>query len=80
MNDFKIGDIVWYETGYHTASRAKIVGIGGKGVTKTYIVHFIDHSANQTDGSECNIHHYGNGGIPVSWRKCKPLTQAASVV
>jgi len=73
MNHFNVGDIVWYETGWFTASRARIVGIGGKGATKTYIVHFIDHSPDQEDGSTVNIGHYPNGGISVSWRKCKPL-------
>ena len=73
MNDFKIGDVIWYETGFHTASKAKVVGIGGRGVTKTYIVHFMDHSPDQSDGSDVNVNHYDNGGIPVSWRKCKSI-------
>ena len=74
MNNFKEGDIVWYETGYHSACKVKIVGVEGNGATKTYIVHFIDHSPDQTDGSELNRNHYPNGGIPVSYRKCKSLT------
>lgn len=73
MNDFQVNDIIWYETGFHTASRAKIMSIGGRGATKTYIVHFIDHSPDQSDGSDVNVYHYKNGGIPVSWRKCKAI-------
>lgn len=73
MNNFNIGDVVWYETGYYTASKARIVDIGGKGATKTYIVHFIDHSPDQSDGSDANRNHYPNGGIGVSWRKCKAI-------
>jgi hypothetical protein len=73
MTDFQIGDTVWYETGNFTASKAKIVEIGGKGATKTYVVHFLDHSPDQTDGSDANKHHYLNGGIPVSWKKCKKI-------
>ena len=78
MNNFQIGDTVWYETGFYTASKAKIVGEGGKGVTKTYIVHFIDHSPDQSDGSDANTNHYPNGGIPVSWRKCKAIDYIGS--
>lgn len=73
MNNFKIGDIVWYETGFYSASRVKIVDINGKGGAKTYIVHFIDRSPDQTNGSEANRKWYKDGGIGVSYRKCKPL-------
>lgn len=83
MNNFQIGDVIWYETGFHTASRARIVGITGHGATKTYVVHFMDHSQEQTNGSELNRHfhdapEYINGGIKVSWRKCKPITYIGS--
>jgi hypothetical protein len=71
MEDFEIGDIVWYETGLFTASKAKIVGVEGHGAVKTYIVHFLDHSPDQSDGSDSNTHHYWSGGIPISARKCK---------
>jgi hypothetical protein len=73
VNNFEIGDTVWYETGFHTASRARIVGVEGRGATKTYIVHFIDYSSDQDNGSGYNRDHYKDGGIPVSWRKCKAI-------
>jgi len=73
MNNFQEGDIVWYETGLYTASRARVVGVDGQGATKTYIVHFVDHSPEQSDGSDVNTNHYPKGGIPVSWRKCKAI-------
>lgn len=73
MNNFEIGDVIWYETGLYTASKAKIVGVEGHGAIKTYIVHFMDHSPDQSDGSDENKHHYPNGGIGVSWRKCKAI-------
>jgi len=73
MNNFQVGDVIWYETGYYTASKARVMEVTGHGATKTYIVHFIDHSPDQTDGSEANTNHYKHGGIGVSWRKCKAL-------
>lgn len=71
MHSFQIGDTIWYETGFHTASRARVVGIDED--TQTYIVHIIDHSPEQTNGSEVNTSRYQDGGIGVSWRKCKPV-------
>lgn len=73
MYDFQVNDIVWYETGLFTASRVRIMSIQGHGAAKTFVVHVIDHSPDQSDGSDVNTHHYWNGGIAVSARKCRPI-------
>ena len=78
MNNFQIGDILWYETGLYTASKARVIHVEGYGATKVYVVHFIDHSPEQSDGSDANTHHYPSGGIGVSWRKCKAIDYIGS--
>lgn len=73
---FEVGDVVWYKTGNYSASRVKIVGISGSGGALSYIVHFVDHSPEQTDASEANQNRWDfcDGGCPVSAKKCVALT------
>jgi len=73
---FDVGDVVWYKTGIFSASRVKIVGIQGSGGALSYIVHFVDHSPEQSNASDVNVDRWDHceNGCPVSAKKCVALT------
>lgn len=69
----QINDVVWYKTGIYSASKVKIVDIRGSGAAKIFVVNFIDHAPDQTDGSKENKSRYPTGGIGVSPKSCVAL-------
>lgn len=80
---FEIGDVVWYKTGYFSASKVEILAITGSGGTLNYIVRFLDTAPDQWISTEANVGRwdkgrlgdYTGGGVPVSAKKCVALTE-----
>lgn len=70
------GDVVMYQTGAFTASRAVVLGVIGQGATLSFIVRFLDKTDDQDETTIYNRWRWPDGGITVAARKCRRLTPA----